>query len=206
MAPTKGELTRERILAAAAPLFNRLGYAGASMADLMAAAGLEKGGIYRHFASKKAVAVAAFDHAVRLHNARIRAYLASAPADAASRLIAVAEGLASAADDPAIDGGCPLLNTAVESDDAEGPLYPALRAHTRRAMAQLLGTVRGIVAEGVASGEFRATTDVHAEASGIVAAMEGALMLTKLYNDPVHLEHALERVRERTKVLAGCAG
>jgi TetR/AcrR family transcriptional repressor of nem operon len=206
MAPTKGELTRERILATAAPLFNRLGYAGASMADLMAAAGLEKGGIYRHFASKKAIAVAAFDHAVRLHNARILAYLATAPADATSRLIAVAEGMASIVEDPAIEGGCPLLNTAIESDDAEGPLYPALRARTRRAMAHLLGIVRGIVAEGVASGEFRVTTDVHAEASGVVAAMEGALMLTKLYDDPVHIQHAVERVRERTKVLARCAG
>jgi TetR/AcrR family transcriptional repressor of nem operon len=51
-ATTKGERTRARIVATAAPLFNQRGYVGASMADLMAATGLEKGGIYRHFESK----------------------------------------------------------------------------------------------------------------------------------------------------------
>jgi AcrR family transcriptional regulator len=44
---TKEEITRRTIIAKAAPLFNRLGYAGCSMQDIMAATGLEKGGLYR---------------------------------------------------------------------------------------------------------------------------------------------------------------
>lgn len=203
MADTKGERTRQRIVTTAAPLFNRLGYSGASMADLMAAAGLEKGGVYRHFASKQAIVVAAFDHAARLHGERIRTHLAAAPPGAASRLVAIAEGMASIVRDPVVAGGCPLLNAAIESDDAEGPLYPALRARTRSAMEQLLGTIRSIIAEGIASGEFGPATDAQGEASGIVATMEGALMLTKLYDDPVHVGHAVERVRERAMSLAG---
>jgi hypothetical protein len=35
-----------------------------------------------------------------------------------------------------------------------------------------------------------------------VATMEGALMLTKLYKDPIHLRHAVARVRERADALA----
>ena len=53
---SKGEETRERIVAQAAVLFNQRGVEGTSISDLMEATGLEKGGIYRHF-PKEAVAV-----------------------------------------------------------------------------------------------------------------------------------------------------
>ena len=56
---SKGDQTRERIIAKAAELFNQRGLEGTSMADLMEATGLEKGGIYRHFPSKEAVAAEA---------------------------------------------------------------------------------------------------------------------------------------------------
>jgi len=45
----KGEETRQEIIRKAAPIFNRKGYSGAALSDLMRATGLEKGGIYRHF-------------------------------------------------------------------------------------------------------------------------------------------------------------
>src|SRR5580704_13485841 len=59
----KGELTRQRIVTLAAPIFNQKGYAGTALSDLMRATGLEKGGIYRHFESKQELAEDAFDHA-----------------------------------------------------------------------------------------------------------------------------------------------
>jgi len=42
---------------------NERGLEGTSLADLMEATGLEKGGIYRHFPSKEAVALEAFEYA-----------------------------------------------------------------------------------------------------------------------------------------------
>ncbi len=205
MADTKGERTRERIISTAAPIFNRLGYAGATVADLMAATGLEKGGLYRHFASKEDIALAAFDHAVRLHGDRIRAQVSAAGPTAPARLIAVAEAIASIVENPVLVGGCPLLNTAIESDDAEGPLYPALRTRTRRAMTRLLGLVRDIIGDGMSHGEFRKGLDADAEASGIVAMLEGALMLSKLYDDSAHVKYAVDRVRDRADAFAAPA-
>jgi TetR/AcrR family transcriptional repressor of nem operon len=41
---TKGEQTRQNIVAAAAPIFNQHGYEGSSLTDLMAASGLKKVG------------------------------------------------------------------------------------------------------------------------------------------------------------------
>jgi TetR/AcrR family transcriptional repressor of nem operon len=201
MSDTKGERTRERIISTAAPIFNRLGYAGATVADLMEATGLEKGGLYRHFESKEEIALAAFDHATRLHGDRIRSTVAAAGSSAPDRLVAVAEAIASVVENPVLPGGCPLLNTAIESDDAEGPLYPALRTRTRRAMTRLIGFVRDIIADGMTHGEFREGLDTESEASGIVALLEGSLMLSKLYDDPTHVRYAVDRVRDRAQSL-----
>src|ERR1017187_2539450 len=60
----KGELTRERIIAQAAPIFNQRGFAGCSMQDVMEATGLEKGGLYRHFSSKEELAAEAFRYSL----------------------------------------------------------------------------------------------------------------------------------------------
>lgn len=50
--------TRRRLLLAAAGLFDEAGYRGASLSDILAAAGLTKGALYFHFRSKYALAEA----------------------------------------------------------------------------------------------------------------------------------------------------
>jgi TetR/AcrR family transcriptional repressor of nem operon len=50
--------TRRRLLLAAAGLFGDAGYHGASLSDILAAAGLTKGALYFHFRSKYALAEA----------------------------------------------------------------------------------------------------------------------------------------------------
>ena len=60
----KGEQTHQMIVARAAQVFNRQGYFGSSLDDLMHATGLKKGGIYNHFHSKDELALEAFDYAV----------------------------------------------------------------------------------------------------------------------------------------------
>ncbi len=52
--------TREAIVAAAADLIRRTGIAEASLADMMAAAGLTHGGFYRHFRDKEQLVSEAF--------------------------------------------------------------------------------------------------------------------------------------------------
>ena len=53
--------TRAAIIRAAADVFDAVGYGGASMADICVAAGLTKGALYFHFASKEALALAVID-------------------------------------------------------------------------------------------------------------------------------------------------
>ena len=192
MTPTKGERTREHIVATVAPIFNQRGYAGTSLDDVMTASGLKKGGIYRHFESKDELALSAFDHAVILHGARIREYVATATT-AEQRLNAIAHAVASIAEHPPVPGGCPLLNTAIECDDGAGPVYTQLRARTRTAMSRLIEFTRRVVADGSAAGEFRPDVDADAEARALIGSLEGALMLSKLYGDPSYVRAAADR-------------
>lgn len=201
MTLTKGERTRERIVAAAAPLFNKRGYAGASMADLMAATGLEKGGIYRHFESKDDLALAALDHGLSLHRERIVSFV-EAEHGAVARLAALARALVSLVEDPVLPGGCPLLNTAVESDDGKGPSYTALRRRARTGMRQLIAQARRSFELGITRGELATSVDAEAEAELFIATMEGALMLSKLYDDPRYLRRAAAHVAQRAEQLA----
>jgi len=53
---------RRKIVEAAAQMFNQKGYEGGSLNEVMAATGLKKGGIYRHFTSKEELAAEAFDY------------------------------------------------------------------------------------------------------------------------------------------------
>lgn len=201
MPTTKGERTRDRIVAAAAPLFNRRGYAASSMSELMAATGLGKGGIYRHFESKDELALAAFDHTLSLQSERIRR-LVEAEHGAVNRLTALARGVAGAIDRSAVPGGCPLLNTAIESDDGEGAVQAELRKRARAGMRRLIDYAQRIIAAGIETGEISAAVDARAEAESFVAGIEGALMLAKLFGEPRYVRQAVDRVAETFKRLA----
>lgn len=204
--PTKGERTRARIVADVAPLFNERGFAGASMVDLIGATGLRAGGVYRHFEGKEALAIAAFDHAAATHWTFYQEAVARATG-AAERVAALATAMASIVETPLIAGGCPLLNAAIEMDDAQPamPAMPAMRTRVRRAMEVLIGLPRRILTEGIAAGEIASSIDAAAEARLVIATMEGAIMLAKLYDDPAIAREAAGRVADRARALTASA-
>lgn len=189
VATAKGRETREGILRRAADIFNTRGYFGTSISDVLAATGLEKGGLYNHFTSKDQLALEAFDYAVARVRERYRAAL-SDKTHAAERLLAIVEGFASANSKPAVKGGCPILNTAIEADDA----HPELRERARKAMDDWQTSIVEIAKRGVASGELRREIDPETIASIITATLEGALMLSKLFSDGAHLRRAVEHL------------
>ena len=185
----KGERTRDMIVARAAPLFNSRGYFGSSLSDIMRATGLEKGGIYNHFEGKDDLAVQAFDYAAGLIRRRLRAAVEEQE-HAADRLLAIISVFRANVEDPPVAGGCPVLNTAVEADDA----HPLLRERARAALDGWSGLIRETVLRGLRAGEIRPGTDPDAVATLLIATLEGAIMLTKLYGDPVHMRRAVEHL------------
>jgi len=77
---------------------------------------------------------------------------------------------------PVVPGGCPLLNTAVESDDGN----PVLRERARSALSQWQSRLRRIISNGVRKREIRAATSPKKLATLIISSLEGALMISRL--------------------------
>ena len=186
---SKGEQTRERILASSAQLFNRQGYFGASLADIMRETGLEKGGIYNHFSSKEQLALESFDYAYGLIQQRVRDAL-SGKFNAIERLLAIVTVFQGILEDPQVAGGCPILNTAIEADDAN----EVLRDRARSAMDNWRTTIHRIVNKGIERHQIRPGVDADEVASILIATLEGAIMLSNLYKDPRHIQRAADHI------------
>ena len=171
----KGEQTRQEIIRKAAPIFNQRGYEGSALSDLMQATGLEKGGIYRHFESKQQLAEEAFDYAWNLALDR-RFEGTDEIANTVDRLKQIVRNFR---DRRAglVPGGCPLLNTAIDSDDGN----PQLREKARGALSDWLNRLRWIIDEGKRQGEIRRSVDSFELGFLIVSTLEGSLMVSRLY-------------------------
>lgn len=170
---SKGEITRRRIIAEAAPLFNQKGLAGCSMQNIMDATGLEKGGLYRHFMSKEDLAVECLKYSLLLafktrtgdvthieHSLDKLRYLID-------RFISVPSP---------IKGGCPLMNAAIESDDGN----PELRKLARNALRDWKGRLVQVIEEGIERNEIHRTTNPQRLANLIISLLEGSLLISRL--------------------------
>jgi TetR/AcrR family transcriptional regulator, transcriptional repressor for nem operon len=183
--PRKGEVTRRLILERAAPVFNKRGYAGTSMSEIVEATGLEKGGIYNHFASKDELALESFAYSISLMT---EAFVAAQDGKVGlDRLLSVIEAFGEWADSPLIAGGCPIMNTAIESDDT----HPALAARARDAMDSWHRLIGSIVKEAKARREIDPDVDPYQLATLVTSTLEGSLMLSKLFHDPSHEQRAV---------------
>jgi TetR/AcrR family transcriptional regulator, transcriptional repressor for nem operon len=183
---SKGARTREQVIEQAAALFNQHGYHGASISDVMAATGLKKGGIYRHFTSKDELAMEAFAFAVDKMRERFDEALAGADT-ALERLLAIVSVYARIPSDPPVPGGCPILNAAIESDDGN----PELKAEAQRVLSDLKRALRAIVRQGQEQGELRTDLDLDAFANVFIAQLEGAVMLSKLFGSQGPMRHTV---------------
>jgi TetR/AcrR family transcriptional repressor of nem operon len=77
---------------------------------------------------------------------------------------------------PFPEGGCPVLNTAVEADDT----HPELKNKAAGAIISWKNTVTSLVQKGIDAKEFRPDIDPEQIALTMIATIEGAIMITKL--------------------------
>lgn len=189
---TKGELTKRKIVAAAAPIFNKHGYEGSSLAALMAATGLKKGGIYRHFSSKEKLAAEVFDYTWEAAWKARMAHVSDETIGIERLKLLIANFIDYRSP---VAGGCPVLNTAVDADDGNG----ILRARVSKALRSWIARWQAIVKQAADRGETKPGVDPKGVATLIVASLEGALMMTRLEgNDQAlrsvqrHLNHYLD--------------
>lgn len=186
----RGEQTRNIILEQTAILFNKQGVAGTTMSDIMAVTGLQKGGIYNHFASKDELALAAFDTAWGHVKERFEQLLFPRQ-NSIDRLHALLNLFLSYSDNPPIEGGCPVLNTALEADDTN----PALLDKARGAIQEWRDFIVRTVERGIKYGEIRPEINADMLADMLVASLEGAVALSRIDRSVQPLEHVLSFLR-----------
>jgi len=186
---TKGEQTRQHIIQQAATLFNQRGFTGSSISDVMQCTGLQKGGIYRHFESKEQLALAAFDYAQQQSTNRLVEAVA-AETGAVQKLLAFISAFHALTLHPPVPGGCPILNTIVDSDDGD----PALRERVVSVVSGWEQLIERIVADGVAQGSVRRDIDPQAVASVLIATLEGGIVLARAHRSPVDLQYVVEHL------------
>jgi TetR/AcrR family transcriptional regulator, transcriptional repressor for nem operon len=189
---TKAEKTKEFIIAKAAPLFNKKGYAGTSMSDIMKATGLAKGGLYGNFENKDEIAALAFEYSYNQLKDDIGQKI-RAKKTGVDKLLAIFQYYKNYTVSPPIDGGCPLMNTAVDADDA----FPFLKKKAKQALQEMLGSLQHILKLGIQEGTFRSDLNVKKEADLIFAQIEGGIMMAKVLDDVTVLNRLLENLKNR---------
>ncbi|HTP66751.1 MAG TPA: TetR/AcrR family transcriptional regulator [Geobacteraceae bacterium] len=182
----KAETTKQAIIEKAAVIFNKNGYQRTSMSTLTRALGLTKGAIYGNFADKDELAVEAFRYSFQQVHARISGALRPHQG-ALAKLRVLAGSFLEVYEETVQGGGCPILNTAVDSDDA----HPLLFQEVRRALAAWEREIVRLVELGKSTGEIRLDADAGLFAANFIALVEGGILLAKTLCEKRYLEHSV---------------
>lgn len=188
---SKAEKTRQYIIEKTAPVFNTKGYAGTSLSDMTGVTGLTKGSIYGNFASKDEVALAAFDFNLKKVNEILRQEIEKEKS-AKQKLMIYVKVYQDFLKYPFPEGGCPVLNTATESDDT----HPALRKKAADAIIGWKKMVSELIKNGIAGKEFRNVIDPEQSALTIIAMIEGATMISRVTGKVQYRSAVMESVKK----------
>jgi hypothetical protein len=90
-------------------------------------------------------------------------------------------------------GGCPLLNAAIEADDA----LPELKKVLISIVKIIHKSISKVLENGIKHGQLEKNTNANAFSSMIFSSLEGAIMLTKVTNDSKHLQAVLSNLKKQ---------
>ena len=171
-------ITKELVLSEATKLFNTKGYKTTSISDITSATGYTKGALYRHFESKEALEMEAFEKMMAtiftIMSTRIKA-----EDNTKDKLFSILDMFENYINKPYLKGGCPLLNVAIEMDDTNDPL----KQKAQKALLLLKSSIITIIENGKKYKQVKATAKEGLIATIIIATLEGGIMMSKLQND-----------------------
>jgi AcrR family transcriptional regulator len=170
-APSRKEVTHERIVGAAARATRRSGYDGTGVAEIMKEVGLTHGGFYAHFASRDAMLAEAADRAGAESVATLRRVAAAAPPKEALRSMIRAYLAKEHVD--GVETGCPVA--------ALGSEMPRQAPKVRRAATRGIKEMIDLVAR---HSPDQGEPGGYEHALVTVATMVGALVLARAVDDP----------------------
>lgn len=177
---------RQTVINVASRLFREHGFDGIGLKDLMKAAGLTQGAFYKQFASKDDLAAQASKRALESASSRWSAAATANPEDPMGAVMAFY--LSMEHRDEMMDG-CPIValgsDAARQGTDVKASFEAGIKAHLD-VLGRMVAGTDGKEPQG--------------KAMAILAAMVGALTLSRVVNDPnlaqAFLETAVKQVRE----------
>src|SRR2546429_3915394 len=170
-APSRKEVTHERIVAAAARATRRTGYDGTGVAEIMKEVGLTHGGFYAHFASPAGNVADGADRAGAESVATLTRVAAAAPPQEA--LPAMIPAHLSKEHVDGVETGCPVA--------ALGSETPRQAPKVRRAATRRIKEMIDVVAR---HSPDHGDPGVYKRALVTVATLVGALVLARAVDDP----------------------
>jgi AcrR family transcriptional regulator len=185
----KAARTRQYIIEKAAPVFNKKGVTGTSLADLTRATGLTKGSIYGNFRDKDELAVAVFQHNVDNLTQYFSKEIHKAPTYL-DKLLAYPKAYRKLYQTMLAFGGCPILNTATEADDT----HQALCRLTAEVIDKWRQTIIKLIEKGQKAGEIKPETDAGAVADIMISLFEGGGILSKVTGSENYIASSIDQV------------
>ena len=194
---TKGDLTRQHILEKSMQLFSVQGYFNTSIAGIVKATGLTKGGLYGHFRNKEDIWYAVYDECVRIWRGVVFQGVRQI-SDPLARIDRVLENsLRHYLGAGVFEGGCFLFNALVELTGQS----PAMSNHVLKGFKAFSALLRLWLEEAEQRGRLKDGLDLDGIANFLVISLNGTAPLYAASRDPAIWEQTLAQLHLHLKCL-----
>ena len=195
---TKGDLTRQHILEKSMQLFSVQGYFNTSIAGIVKATGLTKGGLYGHFRNKQEIWYAVYDECVRIWKGVVFQGVRDI-SDPLGRIERVLENsLKHYLGAGVFEGGCFLFNALVELAGQSS----AMSNHVLKGFKAFSALLRLWLEEAEQKGVLRDGLNLDGIANFLVISLNGAAPLYAASQDPAIWQQTLAQLQFYIKCLS----
>lgn len=195
----KGAATKDQILDAAARLIHLRGYHCTSLDDVLKESGVGKGNFYYHFKSKEDLGYAIIDRVIRGFIERtLEPTFADLSADPIEQIHSFLDRVLQSQRQRHCVGGCPMGNLASELSD----IHEGFRQRLAEIFLQWRVKLSDALRRGQRRGRLRENFDPTGAAQFLVAALEGAILMTKVTKDISVMEKCVEELKSHLTLYA----
>jgi TetR/AcrR family transcriptional repressor of nem operon len=179
---------RDKLLEVGLRVVHQHGFGGASVRDIVQAAGVPQGSFTNHFASKEAFGLEVIELYLANSRESIRVSLRDESLPPLQRLRAYIDASKTRLGKDQMRNGCLFGNFTAEASDWS----EKIRLRLVEVFAEVQAAIAQCLRAAVKAGEVAPSLDCDEVAGFIVSSMQGAILLSKAQRSPVPLERFKE--------------
>ena len=179
---------REKLLHVGMQVVHERGFGGASVRDIVQAAGVPQGSFTNHFTSKEAFGLEVIDLYLSGASEMMRQTLRNDDLPPLQRLRAYIDNGKDGLDMDSMKNGCLFGNFTAEANDCG----ESIRQRIVEAFAQVQAAIAYCLRAAVKAGEIAPSTDCDEVAAFMLAGLQGARLLAKAQRSPLPVERFKE--------------